>query len=234
MIFDKVKEQIRKVYVTADRKSELLPSERDLAQEFSVSRPTVRKALASLEKEGIISKNEGRGYLVKSPLEKYVDHELDSFIGFFQDAVQQGKKISSKIIQQTIIPADPTISGCLEIEPNTLVFVLERIRYIDDYPTCIAKSCIPLSVMPEIVDYDFDKESLFSVLESKGISLAFAKRSIEVIPPTDLENVYLNLDKNEPVYVFKSIGFAKNQKPFEYEISKYPAYKTKFESTVIK
>lgn len=80
---------------------------------------------------------------MKPASEKYVDHELDSFIGFFQDAVQQGKKISSKIIQQTIIPADSTISECLEIEQNTLVLVLERIRYIDDYPTCIAKSCIP-------------------------------------------------------------------------------------------
>lgn len=234
MIFDKVKEQIRKVYITTDRKSELLPSERDLAQEFSVSRPTIRKALASLEDEGIISKNEGRGYLVKPASEKYVDHELDSFIGFFQDAVQQGKKISSKIIQQTIIPADSTISECLEIDQNTLVLVLERIRYIDDYPTCIAKSCIPLSVLPEIVEHDFAKESLFSVLESRGIRLAYAKRSIEVTPPTDLENLYLDLEKNEPVFVFTSIGFAKNQKPFEYEISKYPAYKTKFESTVSK
>jgi DNA-binding GntR family transcriptional regulator len=234
MIFDKVKEQIRNVYITSDRKSELLPSERDLAQEFSVSRPTVRKALASLEEEGVISKSEGRGYLVKFSSEKYVDHELDSFIGFFQDAVQQGKKISSKIIQQTIIPADPTISKCLELEPDTLILVLERIRYIDGYPTCIAKSCIPLSVLPEIIEHDFAKESLFSVLESKGISLAYAKRSIEVIPSTDLENLYLDLDNNEPVFVFTSIGFTKDQKPFEYEISKYPAFKTKFESTVSK
>lgn len=234
MIFDKVKKEIQEKYITTSKKSDLLPSERDLAQEFSVSRPTIRKALAALEQEGRITKNEGRGYLIKPASEKYVDHELDSFIGFFQDAVQQGKQISSKIIQQTIIPADENISEYLAIAPGDLVLVLERIRYIDDYPTCIAKSCIPLAVLPEIVEHDFAKESLFSVLESKGISLAFAKRAIEVTPPNELENLYLELDEHEPVFVFTSIGFTKDHIPFEYEISKYPAYKTKFESTVSK
>lgn len=234
MIFDKVKEKIEAKYITAGNSSDLLPSERDLATEFSVSRPTIRKALASLEQEGRIFKSEGRGYIVKATSEKYIDHELDSFIGFFQDAVQQGKKISSKILQQTIVQADATISSYLEIKPGDLILVLERIRYIDELPTCIAKSCIPLAVLPEIVDHDFSKESLFSVLEDKGISLAFAKRSIEVTPPDDLENLYLELEEHEPVFVFTSIGFTKEHKPFEYEISKYPAYKTKFESTVSK
>lgn len=234
MIFDKVKEQIKEKYIISKGTTVLLPSERDLAKEFSVSRPTIRKALASLEEDGQITKNEGRGYLVKPSVEKYVDHELDSFIGFFQDAVQQGKKISSKIMQQAVVPADENISNYLKINQGDLVFILERIRYVDDYPMCIAKSCIPLEVLPEIVEHDFSKESLFAVLESKGINLAFAKRSIEVTPPTRLENFYLDLEKGEPVFVFTSVGYTKEQKPFEYEISKYPGYKTKFESTVSK
>ncbi|MBR9930407.1 UTRA domain-containing protein [Enterococcus sp. 079] len=57
------------------------------------------------------------------------------------------------------------------------------------------KSCIPYLFLPEIVEHDFAKESLFSVLESRGIRLAYAKRSIEVTPPTDLENLYLELEK---------------------------------------
>ena len=234
MIFDKVKEKIEEKYITTGKTSDLLPSERELAKEFSVSRPTVRKALATLEQEERIIKSEGRGYILKTKAtsEKYIDHELDSFIGFFQDAIQQGRKISSKILQQTVVPADSTISAYLEIDPGDLILVLERIRYIDDLPTCIAKSCIPLAVLPEIVEHDFSKESLFSVLEDKGISLAFAKRSIEVTPPNNLENLYLELEDHEPVFVFTSIGFTKEHKPFEYEISKYPAYKTKFESTV--
>lgn len=236
MIFDKVKEKIEEKYITTGKTSDLLPSERELAKEFSVSRPTVRKALATLEQEERIIKSEGRGYILKTKAtsEKYIDHELDSFIGFFQDAIQQGRKISSKILQQTVVPADSTISAYLEIDPGDLILVLERIRYIDDLPTCIAKSCIPLAVLPEIVEHDFSKESLFSVLEDKGISLAFAKRSIEVTPPNNLENLYLELEDHETVFVFTSIGFTKEHKPFEYEISKYPAYKTKFESTVSK
>ncbi|MFM2490147.1 winged helix-turn-helix domain-containing protein [Enterococcus avium] len=86
MIFDKVKEKIEEKYITTGKTSDLLPSERELAKEFSVSRPTVRKALATLEQEERIIKSEGRGYILKTKAtsEKYIDHELDSFIGFFR------------------------------------------------------------------------------------------------------------------------------------------------------
>lgn len=232
MIFEKVKKQIKHSYINSNSQFDLLPSERAIAQEFSVSRPTVRKALASLENEGLIKKNEGRGYLINPDHEKYTDHELDSFIGFFQDAVQQGKKISSKIIQQSIVPADELIAKNLSLKTGELIFILERIRFIDDKATCIAKSCIPLYIYPEIVEKDFVNESLFSVLEGQGISLVKAQRSIEVSPANELDRLYLELAENEPVFIFNSVGFTKENKPFEFEISRYPAYKTKFVSTV--
>jgi DNA-binding FadR family transcriptional regulator len=41
-----------------------LPSERDLAERFGVSRPTIREALAALELAGIIASQKGRGTIV--------------------------------------------------------------------------------------------------------------------------------------------------------------------------
>lgn len=44
-----------------------LPSEGDLAKRFGASRPTVRRALAQLESEGLIQKRMGAGTIVTSP-----------------------------------------------------------------------------------------------------------------------------------------------------------------------
>jgi DNA-binding FadR family transcriptional regulator len=41
-----------------------LPSERELAQRFGVSRPTIREALAALELAGIVQSHQGKGTLV--------------------------------------------------------------------------------------------------------------------------------------------------------------------------
>lgn len=45
-----------------------VPSQRELEIEFGVARPTVQKALGTLESEGLIRKVQGRGtYVLRTP-----------------------------------------------------------------------------------------------------------------------------------------------------------------------
>lgn len=46
------------------RRGDLLPTERELAQRFGVSRPTIREALAALELAGIVQSHKGKGTVV--------------------------------------------------------------------------------------------------------------------------------------------------------------------------
>ncbi|MGI6354023.1 MAG: GntR family transcriptional regulator [Lentisphaeria bacterium] len=52
------------------RGSGFLPQERELAQEFNVSRTTLRNALQLLSDQQLISKVQGRGTMVRLPAEK--------------------------------------------------------------------------------------------------------------------------------------------------------------------
>ena len=47
-----------------------LPAERDLADEFAISRITVRKALDGLVSEGLLTRREGAGTFVAGRVEK--------------------------------------------------------------------------------------------------------------------------------------------------------------------
>jgi len=49
---------------------ELLPSENSLAEEFGVSRPTVRRALTEMEEEGMVCREQGRGTFVSKDTRK--------------------------------------------------------------------------------------------------------------------------------------------------------------------
>ena len=49
------------------KEGEALPAERRLAAEFDVTRPTVVKALDLLERDGRITKKQGRGNIVTTP-----------------------------------------------------------------------------------------------------------------------------------------------------------------------
>jgi len=55
-----------------------LPSERDLAEEFGVSRPTIREAMIALEIRGLVTARHGSGiYVSETPPARAPDTELD-------------------------------------------------------------------------------------------------------------------------------------------------------------
>lgn len=235
MIYKEVKEKIFDQYIKKASQSELIPAERSLSEQFQVSRPTIRKALTSLEQDGLITKNYGRGYVINqksTTTDKYIDHELSTFIGFYEDAEHQQKPTSSKVLQQSVEYADEDVAQKLNLQKGDPIFVLSRVRYIKEKPMCIATSYIPLKFDNELVKEDFSKKSLFTVLKENGLQLSKAKRTIEVVKVTSLDHLYLDISKNEPILKFTSIGYTSKNIPFEYEVSRYPAYKVKFESTV--
>jgi len=207
-----------------------VPSERELCDKFGVSRPTVRRALNELVHEGKLHRLAGKGTFVAD--QKYVDHEMQWFIGFYEDASMQQRTPSSKVIQQNIISPSPDIAKKLSISEDKEVFVLERLRYVDGEPICLVTSFIPFELIPDLAKADFSEKSLYQFLKSYNINIYKAKRSIEVKQASDLEAIHLEIEKNSPVLLFQSLGYLQNGIPFEYVRSRYPAYKARFESEV--
>ncbi len=78
-----------------------LPSERDLATEFDVSRLTVRRALDRLEHDGLVYRVQGAGTFVAAPrIAKSV--ELTSFS---EDMRARGLEPGSSVLVTETIPA---------------------------------------------------------------------------------------------------------------------------------
>jgi GntR family transcriptional regulator len=61
-LYKRIQELIRADYLAAPaREPARLPTERSLQARYGVSRPTISKALTSLEAEGLLTKAQGRG-----------------------------------------------------------------------------------------------------------------------------------------------------------------------------
>ena len=64
-VFERVAEQIEKRILNGElRKGDRLPTERELAEQFQVSRTAVREAMKSLAQKGLINMRPGRGTIV--------------------------------------------------------------------------------------------------------------------------------------------------------------------------
>jgi GntR family transcriptional regulator len=175
----------------------LLPPERALAEHFGVSRVTLRRALAELERQGIVSRAASRGWAVAgSP----IGEPPNALMSFSEMAAVRGLRAASAVIETQVRAASMDDAETLRLAPGAPIFELERLRSMDDMPILLDRSRIPLALAPEVEDVDFSKESLYAVLEERyGIRPARAHFSIEAVPAGTREAKLLGVEPGAPL-----------------------------------
>jgi len=155
-----------------------LPSERELGEQFHVSRVVIRGALARLEQEGLIYRMQGKGAFVSK---NKVNQNASRLTSFTQDMLQRNMTPGSKILAKEFIPSTPFLSSKLQISHEEPVFVLKRLRMADDSPMAIEVCYLREWIGRQIADHMVDGASLYQSLAEKcGIRLKYAMQTIEV------------------------------------------------------
>src|SRR5829696_1575814 len=105
---------------------ERLPAERELALALSVSRMTVRQALASLAARGLVERGLGRGTFVRET--GTVTHDLTRFTGFTGQVERSGLHAGAQVIEAVRCPATETVADALGLEPEAPMLRIGRVR----------------------------------------------------------------------------------------------------------
>ena len=143
------------------RPAEALPPERDLAEVFSVSRITVRKAFDGLVAEGLLTRRQGAGTFVASRVEK----SFSKLTSFSEDMAARGRSARSSWINRSEGTVTPEESLTLGLSPGAPVYRFHRIRYADEMPMALEYSTLPASCLPSLVAVE---DSLYGALERTG------------------------------------------------------------------
>ncbi|MBL1229686.1 GntR family transcriptional regulator [Enterococcus sp. BWB1-3] len=189
-----------------------LPSERKLSESLNVSRTTVKRALEALERQGIVSYIEGKGFILQDRDVKVVSSMHIS--GFYDDIVSRKKKISSEVLQKNVIQADKELSTVLEIAEGDYVFNLLRLRSVDNMVYSLTESFIPLDRCPEIGSIDLTDKSLWKTLSQFGIQPQIVSQRVSARMANYTEIDYLNISKPAVVMVVNNLACWEN-KPIE-------------------
>lgn len=138
----------------------LLPSERELSEQYSVSRMTARHAVSLLENEGVVERRPPRGTFVAKP--RFVFR-----IGSFSDEVTRAGHIpSAKVLWAEAKDASPAVREAFAEHAIRKVHALRRVRFADDEPVAIETTYFPMRLTPGILDQDLDG-SLWALLRDK-------------------------------------------------------------------
>jgi GntR family transcriptional regulator len=160
IVVEEILNQVNSGQLGANRR---LPSESELCQIFSVGRNTIRRAISELVNDGVLRTVPGVGTFV---VDTRLDKTAEYLFGFSQEMGFLGKKVSSRVLEATIIPADPFLSRRLQIQLGADVVFLNRVRLMDGEPTAIERSYLPHMLCPGILKYDFSENSLYEILST--------------------------------------------------------------------
>jgi len=174
-----------------------LPPERALAEHFGVSRVTLRRALAELERRGIVTRAASRGWSVGgSP----IGEPPNALMSFSEMAATRGLTAASRIVDRQVRAASMDEAETLGLAPGAPIFELERLRLMDGMPILLDRSRLPLALAPELDEIDFSTSSLYTALEERyGLRPTRAHFSIEAVPANKRDAKLLDVEAGAPL-----------------------------------
>jgi len=201
--------------------------ERELAKYFDVSRMTLRKAITQLVDEGYLIRRAGEGTFVRKPKFRQGLLWLTSFT---EDMKNRGLKPDSRTIFIEEDRACYYLADKLNIEENTKVIILKRLRKADGEPMCIEKSHIPKFFLKsaELTMDSLNGASLYDFLQNEGIYLNHARETLEAGIADQEEAGLLEIQIGAPVIYRERTTYNSKNTPVEFVNSTYRADRYKF------
>jgi len=189
-IADKI---ISRIYEGEYPMNSFLPSENELAEEFHVTRTTIRKVLSLLKQQGTIKSYQGRGYKVQS---LFWEQSLLKFYSF-------GKSIASKLENSnTKLISVKNVSGLEDVDEfeNLELWEITRLRLVGEIPLILESSYIPVEFLKKVDNKNLETNPLYDLLAREGIRCVNAKEYLEPVLPSLEAQELLEIEENIPLF----------------------------------
>ena len=210
---------------------EKLPTEKELQNEYQVSRDTIRKALGKLEQEGYLHRKAAVGTFVKQTKS---DYELTHMKSFSEQMHSRGIQPSSELERIELrTNIKPYIQDSLKLTEHEKCYCISRTRKGDGIPMAYETAYIPYKLCPDIQRYLDDQASLYEIYENiYHLELGYGTIYLEAELPAPKLQEKLNISKDSPVLFMKCLTRLKDDTPLYYVECSYIGDKYFFSATI--
>jgi len=191
-----------------------LPPERDLADDFNVSRITVRKAIHGLVSEGMLVRRQGSGTFVRARVEK----NFSKLTSFSEDMRARGRNPRSVWLRKAAGSVTPEEALTLRASPGTPVYRFHRIRFADDAPMALEYATILAACLPSV---DAVESSLYAALERAGNRPVRALQRLRALLFSAEQAELLKVREGDAGLLVERLGFLRDGRAAEFTQSYY-------------
>lgn len=216
MVADKIRQRIRGgIYSVGS----LIPDQVSLAEEFNVSRMTVKKGMDILELEGLILRKRGAGTIVKkTALTDGLTVNVMEYDGLTKQL--SNRDVKSKIIAFSLDFPDEYLREKLMIEKHNPIYKIIRLRVVDGNPYILEHTIMDAQLIPGINE-EVMHQSIYSYIKNElNLEFGGAHRIIQADKSSEYDQKYLNCAKDDPVLEIEQLVYLEDGTPFEYSRSR--------------
>ena len=207
-ILDKINSQYYKI-------KETIPTEKELADEYHVSRVTVRKATDSLVMKGLLKRVAGSGtYVQDSPAHQKFPRQ----IGFTKEMEKLGMSAKTEVNSFSITKADNYIAKLLKISEGDMIYYIERSRYGDDLLLQFEISYMPVKYFPDLSIAHLETSKYDYIENVRNIKINYCHHQDFPILPTPAMAEAFHIDTNTPIMKIINTTYSTDNEIIDYTI----------------
>ncbi len=154
-----------------------LPAERQLSELFDTTRITLREALGQLESQGLIYREDRRGWFVSPPRVAYnplVRNHFHAMVG------EQGRIPATQVLSARLLPASAEICALLELPALSSVVQIRRARRIDGRLVLYVEHYLNPAYFPGILEHDLTRS--LTELYASQYGIRYGRVRFDMVP----------------------------------------------------
>lgn len=191
------------------------PTDKELTEQYGVSRHTVREAVRRLRARGLVERHRGRGSFVN---ETKLSQPLGGVYSLFRAVEERGLEQRSDVLALEL-DRDSAAAARLGLPPRAELVRLDRLRYADEEPLALDSVWLPAYIGRQLIDVDFSRTALYDELRTRvGITISAVHEALEPIVPDDEARELLALEDDEALLRVRRLGYA-NDRPIECRVT---------------
>jgi GntR family transcriptional regulator len=204
-----------------------IPSERELAERYALTRMTVRHAIDQLVSEGRLYRVAGRGtFVARSRIVTQL-----TLTSFTEDMRALGLRPGAVTLSASRRPAG-AIGAELGLPADAEVHLLERLRTADGVPMALERTHLPAALTPGLLDADLSDRSLYALLaERYGLLPDRGEQTIQAGTAELSDARLLGVPVGTPVLQFRRRSFV-GSRPVEFVVSTYRGDRYQFRAAL--
>ena len=171
-----------------------VPSENELAEQFSVSRMTARRALQELTEQGLLIRSQGSGTFVATFKSQSSLLEIRNIADEIQE---RGHQHHAKQLTLKAVAVNEEIAISLNLKSSEIVYYSEVLHFENDQPIQLEQRYVNSALVKNYLTQDFTKITPHEYLSSEA-PLTEATHEIEAVLAANEICQLLNIETSIP------------------------------------